>query len=144
MTQAYGANAFLNTSIFPNQLFTAVNGTFDGHDAATINMTQINQERYLQRIVLTTTLQSSDMLGSAYWDTSASLPIQAPFYLFLGNMALSNLIDLTLIGSVNVQEYLSPVRIPANTELWGVWNGVKAASATKCQATMFCTGTPLG
>ncbi|ARK07712.1 hypothetical protein Toil_gp29 [Rhodococcus phage Toil] len=142
MTQAYGANAFLNSSVFPNQLFTAVAGQFDGHDAAFVNMTQLNQDRYLQRIMLTTTLTASDMLGSAYWDTAAPLPIQAPFYLFLGNTALSNMIDLTLIGSVNVSEYMNPIRIPANTEAWGVWNGVKAASASKCQLTMYCTSGP--
>ena len=147
MTSPYGAGAFLNSAVFPNQLFTAYADTWNGHSAAVLNMTQINQDRYLHRILLTTTLTATDMVGGSggsYWNTALTPPVQAPFYLFLANRALSNLIDISLIGNVNIGEYISPIKIPANTELWGMWDGVNAASATKCQATMYCTGNPVG
>lgn len=146
MTSPYGGSAFLNAAIFPNQLYTAYGSTYNGQTAAVVNMTQINLDRYLHRILLTTTLTASDMLGGsggAYWDTTKTPPVQAPFYLFLANMATSNIIDLSLIGSVNVGEYMAPILIPANTEVWGVWPGVLQGSADKCQMTMYCSGSPV-
>lgn len=145
MTSPYGAGAFLNAAIFPNQLFTAYAGDWQGTTAAVINMTQLNQDRYLHRILLTTTLGASDMLGGnggPYWNTGLTPPAQAPFYLCLGNRALSNMVDLSMIGSVNVGEYISPILIPSGTELWGVWAGVLAGSVAKCQATLYVSGAP--
>lgn len=133
----------LNSAIFPNQLVTATAGQFNGKPAALFSVSQLNEDRWLNRIVLTTTLGASDVvggLGGPYWDLSRTPPAQAPFQLFMGSPALSNLVDLCMIGTVNVGEYISPLKLPRGTELWGVWPGVLAESAAKCQATLNFSG----
>ncbi|MGW1743855.1 hypothetical protein ACWCPQ_34240 [Nocardia sp. NPDC001965] len=131
------------SAVFPNQLLTGVGGIYNGHSCAQVILPQLNEERWLTRIILQTTLVASDLIGGAggaYWNTSLVPPKQAPFYLFLGTPAVSNLIDLALIGSVNVGEFLSPVKVPRQTELWGIWDGVIGSSAMKCQGTFCLSG----
>jgi len=126
------------SAVFPNQLLTAVAGSYQGHSCAQIVLPQLNEDRWLTRIILQTTLTASDVIGGAggaYWNTSSVPAKQAPFYLFLAAPAVSNLVDLALIGSVNVGEFIAPVKVPSQTEVWGIWDGVIAASAPKCQAT---------
>lgn len=133
----------LNSAIFPNQLVTAIAGNYNGKPAALFNISQINEDRWLHRIMLTTTLSPSDLVGGnggAYWNLTMIPPVAAPFKLFLGVTSLSNMVDLVQIGSVQVGEYITPIKLPANTELWGVWEGVIAASAPKCQATLMFSG----
>ena len=133
----------LNSAIFPNQLVTAVAADYNGKPAALFNITQLNEDRWLHRIILTTRLSASDVVGGnggVYWNLSMTPPVAAPFKLFLGVASLSNMVDLVQIGSVNVGEYITPIKLPANTELWGVWEGVIAASAPKCQATLMFSG----
>lgn len=137
MTAAIGAGGL--GPVFPNQLLTAVAGQYNGHSAALCVLPQLNQDRWLTRILLTTTLSSADVIGGnggAYWNLAINPPVQAPFYLFMAAPAVSNMIDLSMIGSVNVGEFLAPVKVPRQTELWCVWDGVLAASAPKCQATL--------
>lgn len=142
MTSPIGGG--LNSAIFPNQLVTAYPAQhYDGKAAAVFSIPQINEDRFLHRVILQAPLVASDVaggVGGAYWDQSRVPPVQAPFYLFMGAPALSNMVDLVMIGTINVGEYVTPIKVPANTELWGVWAGVLPAAATKCQATLMFAG----
>lgn len=129
---------YLNSAIFPNQLVQAYATTWNGVPSAQFVLPgQWGLSKYLSRIILTTTLTASDMVGGdggAYWNTSAVPAIQAPFYLFFGSPAQGNIIDLSLIGAINVGENINPMKVPPNTDLVGLWTGVIADSATKCEA----------
>lgn len=129
---------YLNSAIFPNQLVQGYATTWNGVPSSQFVIPgEWGMVKYLSRIVLTTSLNASDMVGGsggAYWNPSAVPAIQAPFYLFLGPPAQGNLVDLSLIGATNVGENINPMKIPQGTDLTGVWLGVIAASAAKCEA----------
>lgn len=140
MTEPIGRGRYLNSAVFPNQLVQGGASTWNGVSCSQFTIPgTFGAAKFMSRIVLQTTLSASDMVGGnggAYWNPSAQPAIQAPFYLFLGAVAVSNLVDLSLIGAVNVGEQLNPLKIPPNTDIIGVWNGVLAASASKCEATV--------
>ena len=133
----------LNSAVFPNALMSATAGTVDGKPAAQFVVPQINEDRWLTRIILQTRLTAADLaggLGGPYWDLSRTPAVQAPFYMFLGSPGLSNMVEMSMMGAVNVGEYLAPIKIPGGTELWGVWPGVNADAVSKCQATLMFSG----
>lgn len=124
----------LNAAVFPQQLLTGFATFWNGISVAQVTLPQSNVERVLTRVVLATTLSSSDMINSTYWD---GVQTQAPFYMFLGAPGMSNIQDLTLIGNVNVAEWFTPIRIQPNTDFIGMWLGVQNASASKCLASFY-------
>lgn len=130
----------LNTAVYPQQLLTGFATIWNGLNVAQVTLPQANIERVLIRVVLTTSLTVADMVSTQYWspDPGNGLPTQAPFYIFAGAPAMSNIQDLTQIGNINVGEWFNPIRIQPNTDFYGLWLGVLAASASKCLASFYC------
>lgn len=126
----------LNTAVFPQQLITGFATIWNGLNVAQVTLPQSNIYRVLTKVVLITTLTQADMVSTVYWNDADN--IRAPFYMFAGSPAMSNIQDLTQIGSINVGEWYTPIRIPPNTDFYGLWLGVLTASAPKCLASFYC------
>lgn len=129
-----GIGRTLNTSVYPQQLLTASAYTYNNVPVAQVQLPQASMERIMTRIILSTTLTAADMVSTSYWD---GYSIQAPFYLYQGVPAMSNILDVTQIGNFNAGEWYTPIRLQPNTDVWGIWLGVNAASAGKCQASIY-------
>lgn len=62
---------------------------------------------------------------------SISGPTSATFQLYRGQIMPSNLIDSTPVGTQNVAEYATPIRIPPMLDMFAVWpQSSGGASAT--------------
>lgn len=123
----------LNTSVPATALLTGVASMLGAIPIAQIILPQAPVPRVIPRICLVTTLSASDMTSGTYWD---GYGIQAPFYIYVGTPAVSNLISATNIGNFNFAEYYEPIPVPPMTDIIAYWLGVVAGSAGKCQATI--------
>lgn len=123
----------LNTTVPSTQLLTGSASFLETVPISQVILAQSPLPRVITRLNLITTLTAADMVSATYWD---GVGVQAPFYLFLGVSAPSNLQTATLIGSFNEREFVQPVLVPPFTDLVGYWLGVITASANKCQTTI--------
>jgi len=121
----------LNYASSPFVVLTA-NSRLPGYGAVA-TLTNVPFDRWIYRVILNTTLVSSDITPTD-WDGSNKTAI---CWVMLGGLADTNaILDATFLGDQNVSEYTVPILIPQKTDLYVRWPEVKTASATKCQAVL--------
>lgn len=128
----------LNYSAQSNQLLVAVPQAQYGFtgNGVIAKLPGEHFNRYINRMMLITTLAPSDRGFPTLWGVSGTVD----FYVSQGAPGIANnIVDFTHFGDLNIAEYAIPILVPKDTEFFFLWNDVLAASSSKCRIILGLT-----